>query len=194
MDVMTSHSDATVDSDQSGCISSQPIACRPSLLQCAGQHGSLETHTEVDVQINMPHCNVINNVNLGVDKLPRAAPPPLAPTNQKHLSSSKSHTSNKTNSTLIEEVARDDCCVHCLLACLFCNFQSMCGAVERCVTCGGGLSGSCGFIDTCCWCCCCCCWDEACVEPLDCGIVEECCSSADCLEMCLECCAICFPS
>ncbi|MEJ1287990.1 MyoD family inhibitor [Cricetulus griseus] len=29
---------------------------------------------------------------------------------------------------------------------------------------------------------------------LDCGIVDACCESADCLEICMECCALCFSS
>lgn len=51
-------------------------------------------------------------------------------------------------------------------------------------------------------CCCCCmeaageaaCTEEACQAVLDCGIIENCCGSSDCLEICLECCSICFPT
>ncbi|XP_019716376.1 myoD family inhibitor [Hippocampus comes] len=187
-------------SDQGECISSQPTTGRPSvLLQSAGQHASLETDREVDVQINTPQSNISRDVTAddtsGGDNLPRVPLPPSVPTNQKRLSSSESHAPFKTNAALIEEVAGEDCCIGCLLACLFCELPSMCWAAERCVTCGGGSSGCCWFVDTCCWCCCCCyCWDNACAAPLDCGILEECCSSTDCLEICLECCAICFPS
>ncbi|XP_077371500.1 myoD family inhibitor [Festucalex cinctus] len=203
MDVVASHScapggGATEYSDQSECISSQPATGTPSLLQSEGKYASQEVHREVDVQINTPHCDAISDaiidVTSGIDTLSRVSPPPSAATNQKHISSTKSHTSFKTNSALIEEVAGDDCCIHCLLACLFCEFTSMCWAAERCVTCGGNISNCCWFVDTCCWCCCYCCWNEDCKIGLDCGILEECCSSADCLEICLECCAICFPS
>ncbi|XP_061621712.1 myoD family inhibitor isoform X1 [Phyllopteryx taeniolatus] len=190
MDAVTSHpgGGASEYSDQSECISSQPTTGRPRLLQCAGQHATPETQSQVDVQRNTSHCHVIANVAPGTDSLSAAPPPPPPCTNKKRLSSSESHT-------LIEEVAGDDCCVHCLLACLFCELRAMCWAAERCVTRGGPVSSCCGLVDTCCSCCCrCCCRDEACEAPLDCGILEECCSSTDCLEICLECCAICFPS
>ncbi|XP_077437648.1 myoD family inhibitor [Vanacampus margaritifer] len=202
MDVVASHScapggGATENSDQSECISSQPATRRPNLLQSEDQHACPEAHREADAQTNTPNCDVISaisDVTSGIDTLSRDPPPPSAATNLKRLSSNKSHTSCKTNSALIEEAAGDDCCVHCLLACLFCELPSMCWAAERCVTCGGSMSNCCWLVDTCCCCCCCCCCEEACEASLDCGILEECSSSADCLEICLECCAICFPS
>ncbi|KAF7647757.1 hypothetical protein LDENG_00167210 [Lucifuga dentata] len=119
-------------------------------------------------------------------------------TNQKRLSSTKSHASFKTDAAQIKEVAGDDCCVHCLLACLFCELWSMCSVLGECLACGGGGAGCC---DAGVGCCCCmeaageaACSEEACQAVLDCGIVEECCGSSDCLEVCLECCSICFPS
>ncbi|XP_071314777.1 myoD family inhibitor isoform X1 [Trachinotus anak] len=119
-------------------------------------------------------------------------------TNQKRLSSTKSHTSFKTDAAHIKEVAGDDCCVHCLLACLFCELLSMCSAVGECLACGVGGAGCC---DAAVGCCCCveaageaACTEEACQAMLDCGILEDCCGSSDCLEICLECCSICFPS
>ncbi|XP_051803668.1 uncharacterized protein LOC127534510 isoform X1 [Acanthochromis polyacanthus] len=119
-------------------------------------------------------------------------------TNQKQLSSTKSHTSFKTDAAHIKEVAGDDCCAHCLLACLFCELLSMCSAVGECLSCGvGGIS----CCDAAIGCCCCvevageaACTEEACQAVLDCGILEDCCGSSDCLEICLECCSICFPS
>lgn len=119
-------------------------------------------------------------------------------TNQKRLSSTKSHASMKTDATHIKEVAGDDCCVHCLLACLFCETLSMCSALGECLACGVGGAGCCDAVVGCC----CCveaagdvaCTEEACQAVLDCGILEDCCGSSDCLEICLECCSICFPS
>ncbi|XP_041656371.1 myoD family inhibitor [Cheilinus undulatus] len=118
-------------------------------------------------------------------------------TNQKRLSSSKSHTSMKTDAAHIKEVAGDDCCIHCLLACLYCEMLSMCSALGECLACG--IGGGCCDSTVCC---CCCmeaagdaaCTEEACQAVLDCGIVEDCCGSSDCLEICLECCSICFPA
>ncbi|XP_069572726.1 uncharacterized protein [Brachyistius frenatus] len=121
-------------------------------------------------------------------------------TNQKRLSSAKSHASFKTDAAQIKEVAGDDCCVHCLLACLFCELLSMCSAMGECLACGVGGAGCC--CDSAAGCCCCCmeaageaaCTEEACQAALDCGILENCCGSSDFLEICLECCSICFPS
>ncbi|XP_070696174.1 myoD family inhibitor [Pempheris klunzingeri] len=120
--------------------------------------------------------------------------------NHKRLSSTKSHASMKTDAAHIKEVAGDDCCVHCLLACLFCELLSMCSALGECLACGVGGASCC---DTAVGCCCCCCveamgeaacTEEACQAVLDCGILEDCCGSSDCLEICLECCSICFPA
>ncbi|XP_061621720.1 uncharacterized protein zgc:113363 isoform X2 [Phyllopteryx taeniolatus] len=102
MDAVTSHpgGGASEYSDQSECISSQPTTGRPRLLQCAGQHATPETQSQVDVQRNTSHCHVIANVAPGTDSLSAAPPPPPPCTNKKRLSSSESHT-------LIEEVAGD---------------------------------------------------------------------------------------
>ncbi|XP_051282736.1 myoD family inhibitor isoform X2 [Dicentrarchus labrax] len=114
-------------------------------------------------------------------------------TYQKRLSSTKSSASLKTDAAHIKEVAGDDCCVHCLLACLFCEMLSMCSAVGECLVCGVGGAGCC---DAAVGCCCveAACTEEACQAVLDCGILEDCCGSSDCLEICLECCSICFPT
>ncbi|KAJ8393488.1 hypothetical protein AAFF_G00059610 [Aldrovandia affinis] len=85
-----------------------------------------------------------------------------------------------------------DCCVHCVLACLFCELLSLCSVLAQCLACGMGCETLC-----------CCgggatggvvCGEEACSDGLDCGILEDCCESSDCLEICLECCSICFPT
>ncbi|KAG7256995.1 hypothetical protein CRUP_003443 [Coryphaenoides rupestris] len=95
----------------------------------------------------------------------------------------------------INKQALDDwwsnCCVHCILACLFCEFLTLCNIVLNCATCG-----SCAGDDSCF--CCCCASEEFgdCDLPcdMDCGIIDACCESADCLEICMECCGLCFSS
>uniref|UniRef100_A0A672MNF9 Zgc:113363 n=1 Tax=Sinocyclocheilus grahami TaxID=75366 RepID=A0A672MNF9_SINGR len=86
-----------------------------------------------------------------------------------------------------------DCCAHCILACLFCEVLSWCSAVAQCLACGLECDALC----------CCgeaatgglaCCAEDTCSALLDCGILEDCCQSSDCLEICLECCSICFPT
>lgn len=84
-----------------------------------------------------------------------------------------------------------DCCVHCILACLFCEFLTLCNIMLDCATCG-----SCAGEDSCF---CCCCASEECGDcdlpcDMDCGIIDACCESADCLEICMECCSLCFSS
>uniref|UniRef100_A0A3P9GYJ8 MyoD family inhibitor domain containing n=1 Tax=Oryzias latipes TaxID=8090 RepID=A0A3P9GYJ8_ORYLA len=84
----------------------------------------------------------------------------------------------------------EDCCVHCILACLFCEFLTLCNIVVAQASCGACTSEAC---------CCCCCNDDLgddCNSPcdMDCGIMDACCESSDCLEICMECCGICFPT
>ncbi|KAJ8257773.1 hypothetical protein GJAV_G00189540 [Gymnothorax javanicus] len=106
--------------------------------------------------------------------------------------STNSQNSLKTTAAQIQQASGDDCCVHCVLACLFCELLSLCSVVAQCLACGRGCEALC-----------CCgggatggtaCGEEACSSGLDCGIVEDCCGSSDCLEICLECCSICFPA
>ncbi|KAK0150105.1 MyoD family inhibitor domain-containing protein [Merluccius polli] len=83
----------------------------------------------------------------------------------------------------------EDCCVHCILACLFCEFQVLCNMVATQASCGVCTPEIC----------CCCCGDEIgddcnCPCDMDCGIMDACCESSDCLEICMECCGICFPT
>ncbi|XP_045062940.1 myoD family inhibitor isoform X1 [Coregonus clupeaformis] len=114
------------------------------------------------------------------------------PDKKQHLpSTTKSQNSLKADATQIKEIAGDDCCVHCVLACLFCEVLSLCSVVAQCLACGEGCEVMC-----------CCgegaagglaCGEDACSALLDCGILEDCCESSDCLEICLECCSICFP-
>ncbi|KAK5934237.1 hypothetical protein CgunFtcFv8_014652 [Champsocephalus gunnari] len=106
-------------------------------------------------------------------------------------SSKRSKSSSKSNSSQIPAESQDDCCVHCILACLFCEFLTLCNIVLDCATCG-----SCAGDDSCF---CCCCASEECGDcelpcDMDCGIIDACCESADCLEICMECCSLCFSS
>ncbi|XP_061114509.1 myoD family inhibitor domain-containing protein [Conger conger] len=128
----------------------------------------------------------------------RLAQPPKCSAKASHdkkrlpSTSTNSQNSLKTTAAQIQQVAGDDCCVHCVLACLFCELLSLCSAVAQCLACGQGCEALC-----------CCgggaaggmaCGEEACSAGLDCGIMEDCCGSSDCLEICLECCSICFPA
>ncbi|KAK7896367.1 hypothetical protein WMY93_021692 [Mugilogobius chulae] len=84
----------------------------------------------------------------------------------------------------------EDCCVHCILACLFCEFLTLCNMVVAQASCGTCTSEAC---------CCCCAGDDLgddcnCPCDMDCGIMDACCESSDCLEICMECCGICFPT
>ncbi|XP_054992064.1 myoD family inhibitor [Sorex araneus] len=106
-------------------------------------------------------------------------------------SSRKSRNSTKSAASQIPLQAQEDCCVHCILSCLFCEFLTLCNIVLDCATCG-----SCSSEDSCL---CCCCGQAECSDcelpcDLDCGILDACCESADCLEICMECCGLCFSS
>ncbi|CAL1568871.1 unnamed protein product [Knipowitschia caucasica] len=84
----------------------------------------------------------------------------------------------------------EDCCVHCILACLFCEFLTLCNMVVAQASCGTCTSEGC---------CCCCAGEDLgddcnCPCDMDCGIMDACCESSDCLEICMECCGICFPT
>ncbi|XP_026863434.2 myoD family inhibitor [Electrophorus electricus] len=110
-----------------------------------------------------------------------------------HLPSTAKSQSLKTNARQIQEAAEGDCCVHCVLACLFCEVLSLCSALAQCLACGLECNALC---------CCaeagggltCCSSEDPCSTLLDCAILEDCCQSSDCLEMCLDCCSICFPA
>uniref|UniRef100_A0A6J0TUT3 MyoD family inhibitor isoform X1 n=2 Tax=Pogona vitticeps TaxID=103695 RepID=A0A6J0TUT3_9SAUR len=106
--------------------------------------------------------------------------------------SKKSKSSSKSVSSQIPTEAQEDCCVHCILSCLFCEFLTLCNIMLDCATCG-----SCSSEDSCI--CCCCCGSGECADcdlpcDMDCGIIDACCESADCLEICMECCGLCFSS
>ncbi|KAJ7317501.1 hypothetical protein JRQ81_003663 [Phrynocephalus forsythii] len=114
---------------------------------------------------------------------------------KKSCKSTTSKASCKSTASQIQEVAGDDRCAHCALACLFCEFVSLCSLALDCGGCVGCLEACCGgdggetVAKTCC--------GEAgggiCPCGLGCGMLQDCCNSSDCLEICLECCSICFP-
>ncbi|XP_071314780.1 myoD family inhibitor isoform X2 [Trachinotus anak] len=194
---------ANKNPNQSECISSQPTANGTFLYHNTGVDSSSASPPPVCTPpsssfTSPPPPSRSSTCNRHSCSLPHHRHHHQQSTNQKRLSSTKSHTSFKTDAAHIKEVAGDDCCVHCLLACLFCELLSMCSAVGECLACGVGGAGCC---DAAVGCCCCveaageaACTEEACQAMLDCGILEDCCGSSDCLEICLECCSICFPS
>ncbi|XP_078530488.1 myoD family inhibitor domain-containing protein isoform X1 [Lissotriton helveticus] len=104
--------------------------------------------------------------------------------------SSDGSKKSRESSTYSEAGASpEDCCVHCILACLFCEFLTLCNVVLGQASCGVCTSEAC----------CCCCGEEMgddcnCPCDMDCGIMDACCESSDCLEICMECCGICFPT
>ncbi|KAM5182417.1 myoD family inhibitor [Mantella aurantiaca] len=114
-------------------------------------------------------------------------------TSHPHLEKQCSQTSkNGAEPPYLPPGAQEDCCVHCTLALLFCQFFSLCNLLLDILTCGSCSPDSAGI-------CCSCCSIGGCPDcadscSTDCGIVDACCESADCLEICMECCGLCFSS
>ncbi|XP_040193600.1 myoD family inhibitor [Rana temporaria] len=112
---------------------------------------------------------------------------------QSHLEKQCSQTSKDgAEPPFLPPGAQEDCCVHCTLALLFCQFLSLCNILMDLLTCGSCSPDSAGI-------CCSCCSIGGCPDcadscSTDCGIVDACCESADCLEICMECCGLCFSS
>ncbi|KAL4612722.1 myoD family inhibitor domain-containing protein-like isoform X2 [Arapaima gigas] len=149
---------------------------------------------EVD-RLQNGHSAALSNGN-GVSHEARRQPSPVSHRVQRKLQSSLSVSSHSSRKSKVSSVGSnkasspEDCCVHCILACLFCEFLSLCNMVVAQASCGGCSSEAC---------CCCCCADDLgddcnCPCDMDCGIMDACCESSDCLEICMECCGICFPT
>ncbi|XP_041837660.1 myoD family inhibitor domain-containing protein [Melanotaenia boesemani] len=192
----------------------QSCATQPSSQLRNGAKSHEHTHTHCPHHTHTPHLHALHsNIvrNGGSHKHPKLGSLPrggsstsssssAGPKHTKKLqsnpsitshSSKRSKSSSKSNSSQIPTEAQDDCCVHCILACLFCEFLTLCNIVLDCATCG-----SCAGNDSCL---CCCCASEECGDcdlpcDMDCGIIDACCESADCLEICMECCSLCFSS
>nr|XP_046240139.1 uncharacterized protein mdfi [Scatophagus argus]XP_046240140.1 uncharacterized protein mdfi [Scatophagus argus] len=193
----------------------QPCRTQPSSqLRNGAKHHAHTAHTHCPYHTHTPHTHALqsNGIRNGgshehpkLGSLPRggsstSSSSSAGPKHTKKLqsnpsitsqSSKRSKSSSKSNSSQIPTEAQDDCCVHCILACLFCEFLTLCNIVLDCATCG-----SCAGDDSCF---CCCCASEECGDcdlpcDMDCGIIDACCESADCLEICMECCSLCFSS
>ncbi|XP_035615954.2 myoD family inhibitor-like [Oncorhynchus keta] len=181
----------------------QPCLTQPTSQPRAGA----KLHTHGPNCTHAPHTNGVRNGGPcdrpAPGSLPKAASSSSSSgmKNSKKLqsnpsitsqSSKRSKSSSKSNSSQIPTEVQEDCCVHCILACLFCEFLTLCNIVLDCATCG-----SCAGDDSACFCCCCAseeCGDCELPCDMDCGIIDACCESADCLEICMECCGLCFSS
>uniref|UniRef100_UPI00398EF91A myoD family inhibitor-like n=1 Tax=Pristiophorus japonicus TaxID=55135 RepID=UPI00398EF91A len=101
------------------------------------------------------------------------------------MDSKKSKFGCQSASSQIHNKHTEDCCVHCLLACLFCEMLFLCKSISDDASCGGFNA------------CSCCCEDVGnCSLPCctDCEDLEESCVNSDCMGICSECCGLCFPS
>uniref|UniRef100_A0A8C9U557 MyoD family inhibitor domain containing n=1 Tax=Scleropages formosus TaxID=113540 RepID=A0A8C9U557_SCLFO len=141
-------------------------------------------------------CNVVTNTSADA----RRKPSPMSHKVQRKLQSNlpiRGHGSGMVKSS--KDISKrnhrngstpDDCCVHCILACLFCQFLSMCNLLLVQLSCDHCSPEA----HACCHCYYCCTDDQGedggCACDPECGVME----SSDFLEICMECCGICFPS
>ncbi|XP_063150192.1 myoD family inhibitor-like [Candoia aspera] len=152
-------------------------------------------------QGKVPLCPVSSSNGCGPPQASLKQQQPQASKKQRISSTSSvctisSQKSCKSTASQIQEVAGDDCCALCALACLFCEFMTFCSLLLECGACGGCLEACCSgqggepLSESCC--------GEGgggnCPCGLGCGMLQDCCGSSDCLEICLECCSICFPA
>ncbi|XP_028923750.2 myoD family inhibitor-like [Ornithorhynchus anatinus] len=158
-----------------------------ALLPAAPPNGTLRPGGALPREAGAPGCRWKDGPG-PVCKQPAEPPDHKAPLGSTaSVNTEASCKSRLSTASRIQEVAGDDRCAHCILACLFCEFLSLCSLALECVVCGGACGGEP--------------WELRGPEPgggcacgPGCGVLQDCCGSADCLELCTECCSICFPA
>ncbi|XP_060108856.1 myoD family inhibitor-like isoform X1 [Heteronotia binoei] len=175
------------DSPKATPGSELPCPTSPGITSFPFQQGKVPLHPVYANGFRVPPSSVKQQPPPGKQRVSSTA----------SVCSKSSQKSCKSTASQIQEVAGDDCCAHCALACLFCEFVSLCVLALDCVACGGCLKACCGgdggepLAE------CCCCREAGggnCPCGFGCGMLQDCCGSSDCLEICLECCSICFPA
>ncbi|XP_049634344.1 LOW QUALITY PROTEIN: myoD family inhibitor domain-containing protein [Suncus etruscus] len=168
----------------------------PQLQTSALEHSEEETSKIKNGRTSLSNGNGIHHGAKPVTSDNRRLSAPVSQKMHRKIQSSLSVNNNITKKSKVNAVfsqktgsSPEDCCVHCILACLFCEFLTLCNYRLGQASCGICTSEAC----------CCCCGDEMgedcnCPCDMDCGIMDACCESSDCLEICMECCGICFPS